>query len=54
MLNLVLSKLLVKANTRNLSKQANDLAESIRETGNVVQIIQYFITLESKYLSLKS
>ena len=47
-LNLVLSKLLVKTSTRNPSKQANDLAESIRETGNVDQILEYFNMLHSK------
>lgn len=54
MVNLFLTKLLVKTNTLNPSKQANGLAEFIRETGNVDEIIEYFITLELKYLSLKS
>ena len=45
---------MVKTNTTNPSKQTNDLAESIRETGNVDQILEYFIILDSKHLSLKS
>ncbi len=52
-LNLVLSKLLVKTNTTNPSKQANDLAESIRETGNVEEVLDYLLILklELRHLS---
>jgi hypothetical protein len=52
-LNLVLSKLLVKTNTTNPSKQANDLAESIRKTGNVEKILDYLLILklELRHLS---